>query len=67
MGEGSGGRVTWRTIVFSTVNNQHALFLKKRGKEPMGDTGVLVEGQVTLTGATRFFSRENQIGAGPLW
>lgn len=43
MGEGPGGRVTWRKIVFSTVNNQHALFLKKRGKEPVGDTGVLVE------------------------
>ena len=36
MGEGHGGRVTWRKIVSSTVNSQHAMFFKKRGKRTNG-------------------------------
>ena len=46
-----GGRLY---LPLSTVSM--LCFLSKGGQEPMGDTGVLVEGQVTLTGATRFFS-----------
>ena len=36
VGKAPGGRDTWRRIVSSTVNNQHALFLKKRGKRTSG-------------------------------
>lgn len=43
-----GGRLYFPLSTTSTL-----CFLRKGGKEPMGDTGVLVEGQVTLTGATR--------------